>query len=75
MAASILPDISEFWDTVLGCPGKPVLTRSLLVEDGYRYWVLVTYSGGFARMEDRAASRYYQNTISRLGRPNVLSQK
>ena len=32
-------------------------------------------SGGFVRMEDMAAFGYYQNTISRLGGHDLLSQK
>ena len=54
----------------LGVPGKgtglfrqPVPTTFL----AHWGWVPVRGSGGFVRMEDMAASGYYQNTISRLG--------
>ena len=75
VAASILPEISEFWERVPGCSSNRFQQRSSLDGDGYRYWVPVTGSGGFARMEDTAASGYYQNTISRLGGHDLLSQK
>ena len=74
-AASVLPEISEFRERVLGWSGNRFQQRSSLVGDGYQYGVLVTGSGGFARMEDMAASGYYQNTISRLGGHDLLSQK
>ena len=74
-AASILPEVSEFRERVPGCSGNRFWQHSSLIGDGYRYGIPVTGSGGFVRMEDTAASRYYQNTISRLGGHDLLSQK
>ena len=74
-AVSILPDVSEFRERVPGGSGNRFRQRSLRDGDGYRYGIPVTSSGGFARMEDTAASGYYQNTISRLGGHDLLSQK
>ena len=62
----------------LGVPGRSgnrFRQCSSLIGDGYQYGILVTGSSGFARMEDTAASGYYQNTISRLDGHDLLSQK
>ena len=75
MAASILPEISEFRERVPDRSGNWFRQRSSRVRDGYRYRIPVTGSGGFVRMEDTAASGYYQNTISRMGGHDLLSQK
>ena len=74
-AASVLPEISEFRERVLGRSGNRFRQRSSHVRDGYRYRIPMTGSSGFARMEDTAASGCYQNTISRMGGHDLLSQK
>ena len=74
-----MPRVFETTDRKTGyiCSGCERPARGLgvpsLVGDGYQYGTPVTGSDGFARMEDTAASGYYQNTISRLGGHDLLS--
>ena len=74
-AASVLPEISEFRERVPGHSGNRFQWHSSHIRDEYRYGIPVTGYVGFVRMEDMAASGYYQNTISRMGGHDLLSQK